>query len=283
MVLALIHDRDIAHPTRNSMGPTMTDTESSAVPEPSTVDREDGSTIAYHSTPGKSPGVVFLTGYFSDMTGGKAVALEEYCKRTGRAFLRFDYTGHGASSGRFEDGCIGDWAADAVFALDRLTEGPQVLVGSSMGGWIMLLAALARPERIAGLLGIAAAPDFTEDLIPHEMSEEQMLAIQRDGVVYVESPYGPEATPFTRRLLEDGRDQLLLRDEIPLDVPVRLIQGMKDPDVPWKTALRISERLRSDDVELHLIKGGDHRLSEPEDLERLEIVLDRLLDSIETA
>ena len=255
----------------------MADSELPDIPEPSTIQKEDGSTIAYHFTPGKSPGVVFMTGYYSDMTGSKALELEARCKAAGHAFLRFDYRGHGASSGRFEDGCIGDWAADAIFALDKLTEGPQILVGSSMGGWIMLLAALARPQRVAGLLGIAAAPDFTEDLIPHEMTSDQLETIQRDGVLYVESPYGPEPTPYTRRLLEDGRDHLLLRGEIPLDVPVRLIQGVKDPDVPWETALRISQALRGEDVEVHLVKNGDHRLSEPEDLARLSRVLDDLL------
>jgi pimeloyl-ACP methyl ester carboxylesterase len=238
---------------------------------------DDGATIAYRFTPGKSPGVMFMTGFKSDMTGSKALALEDYCRRTGRAFLRFDYTGHGASSGRFEDGCIGDWARDAVFALDRLTEGPMVLVGSSMGGWIMLLTALARPDRLAGLVGIAAAPDFTEDLIPAELTPEQLATVEREGKVDLPSPYGPEPTPITRKLLEDGRKHLLLRGPLPISVPVRLIHGMEDPDVPWKTSLRIAERLETRDVEIHLVKAGDHRLSEPADLDRLAAVVDRLL------
>lgn len=243
---------------------------------PSILTRDDGATIAYHFTPGKSPGVMFMTGFKSDMTGGKALALEDYCRRTGRAFLRFDYTGHGASSGRFEDGCIGDWAKDAIYALDRLTEGPMVLVGSSMGGWIMLLTALKRPQRLAALVGIAAAPDFTEDLIPAELTPEQLATIDREGKVDLPSPYDDEPTPITRRLLEDGRNHLLLRAPLPIAVPVRLIHGMADPDVPWQTSLRIAEKVETGDVEIHFVKSGDHRLSEPSDLERLVRVVDSL-------
>ncbi len=250
---------------------------------PKILTRDDGATIAYHAIPGKSPGVVFLTGFMSDMTGGKALALEAFCRAHGQAFLRFDYTGHGASSGAFEDGTIGRWADDTLTALDTLCEGPQVLVGSSMGGWIMLLAALWRPRRVAGLLGIATAADFTVDLIPHGLTEEQKAALERNGVVYVPSDYGPEPTPLTKKLLEDGSNHLVLRDDIALDVPVRLIHGMKDPDVPWETAMRIADRLRSRDVEITLIKDGDHRLSEPADLERLCATLDALLGHIEDA
>ncbi|MDP6572137.1 MAG: alpha/beta hydrolase [Rhodospirillales bacterium] len=248
---------------------------------PRILTRDDGATIAYHVTPGKAPGVVFLTGFMSDMTGGKALALEAFCRARGQAFLRFDYTGHGASSGAFEDGTIGRWADDTLTALDKLCEGPQVLVGSSMGGWIMLLAALWRPRRVAGLLGIATAADFTVDLVPRGLTEEQKTALERDGVVYVPSDYGPEPTPLTKKLLEDGSNHLVLRDDIALDVPVRLIHGMKDPDVPWETAMRIADRLRSRDVEITLVKDGDHRLSEPADLERLCATLDALLGHIE--
>lgn len=259
----------------------MTDTETSDVPMPSTIQRDDGSTIAYHFTPGKSPGVVFLGGFMSDMTGSKALALEEHCRNSGRAFLRFDYTGHGASSGQFEDGCIGDWADDALFALDHLTEGPQILIGSSMGGWVMLLIAMKRPERLAGLIGIAAAPDFTEDLLPNELTPQQKQLIEDHGVVYVDSPYGDEPTPYTKKLMEDGRKHLILRQRITVDVPVRLIQGMKDPDVPWQTSLNILNMIGSNDVEATFIKSGDHRLSEPADLERLTGVLEGLLGRIE--
>ena len=245
--------------------------------EPSRLTRDDGSIIAYHRSEGKSPGVVFFPGFMSDMTGSKAVELERYCRARGQAFLRFDYTGHGQSSGAFVDGTIGAWTADALDVIDRLTTGPQVLVGSSMGGWIMLLAALARPERAAGLLGIAAAPDFTEDLIPHELTPAQRSELVTRGRVDVPSEYGPEPT---QALMEDGRRHLVLRRPIAFDGPVRLIHGMRDPDVPWQTALRICQMMQSKDVEVTLVKDGDHRLSELEDLERLKRTLDELIRRI---
>lgn len=226
-----------------------------------------------------SPGVVFLSGFMSDMTGGKALFVEEVCKKRGQAFLRFDYFGHGQSSGAFTDGTIGRWADDTILALDKLTEGPQILIGSSMGGWLMLLAARARPERIAGLIGIAPAPDFTEDILVHQLSAEQMQTIERDGVVEVYSEYGPEPTPFTRELIEDGRSQLVLRRRLPLTCPLRILHGMRDPDVPWQTALRISEMWAGDDVEIRFIKDGDHRLSRPQDLDRLAQTLESLLET----
>ncbi|TVS00434.1 MAG: alpha/beta hydrolase [Rhodospirillales bacterium] len=238
--------------------------------------RSDGATIAYHRTPGKGPGVVFLTGYRSDMTGQKALRLESLCRGQGQAFVRFDYYGHGGSSGAFVDGTIGRWADDAVAVIDALTEGPQVLVGSSLGGWIMVLAALRRPERIAGLVGTAAAPDFTED-IPAMLSDDQKAVLERDGVVPVYSPYDPEPTPVTRRILEDGRRHLVLTGEIPLHCPVRLIHGMRDPDVPWQTSLKLAAALAATDVEVTLVKEGDHRLSEPPDLDRLSDTVARLL------
>lgn len=243
--------------------------------------RENDVQIAYHHTPGKGPGVIFLTGFKSDMTGGKALALEDHCRQQGRAFIRFDYQGHGDSSGKFEDGCIGEWAGDAVAVLDVVAEGPQILVGSSMGGWIMLLAALQRRERVAGLLGLAAAPDFTEDLIWDAFDTEQRAAMERDGRVEIPNCYD-DAAPYyiTKRLIDDGRNQLLLRDRIGLDVPVRLIQGMCDEDVPWATALKISDCLATDDVEVQLVKDGGHRLSEPHDLGRLSQTLDSLIEHI---
>ena len=247
---------------------------------PETIVREDGATIAYHRSAGKSPGVVFLTGYKSDMTGGKAVRLEQFCRDRGQAFVRFDYFGHGDSSGDFLDGTIGRWADDAVFVLDRLTEGPQILVGSSLGGWIMLLAARRRPERVAALIGTAAAPDFTVELMERYLTDDQKAVMMRDGVVPVYSPYDPEPTPVTRLLVEEAADQLVLGGEIPFDGPVRLIHGMRDPDVPWQTALAIADRLRSGDVETQLIKTGEHRLSDPLDLERLCDTLDAVLRRI---
>ncbi len=254
----------------------MTENEAGGGPEPRTIDRGDGATIAYHRVPGKAPGVVFLTGYMSDMTGGKALRLEHFCRQRGLAFLRFDYFGHGASSGAFTDGTIGRWADDAVFVLDHLTEGSQVLVGSSLGGWIMTLAAMRRSERIAGLLGIAVAPDFTERLADTMLSADELVILERDGVVRVAGPYDPEPTPVTRSIIEEGRNHLVLHDEIPLDCPVRLIHGMGDPDVPWRTSLRFAEQLRSTDVEITLVKDGAHRLSEPDDLDRLCETLDAL-------
>jgi len=243
-------------------------------PATSIVTRDDGATIAYHASPGASPGVVFLTGFRSDMTGGKAVALEAACRARGRAYLRFDYTGHGQSSGKFTDGTIGQWAGDAMFAIERLTQGPQVLVGSSMGGWIMLLVALRLGARTAGLVGIAAAPDFTEDLMWQAADEVTRDTLRRDGVWHEPSAYSPEPTPITLKLIEEGRRHLLLRGPIALDCPVRLIHGMRDLDVPWQTSLRLAERLTSPDVELILVKDGDHRLSTDEDLERLTRVVE---------
>ncbi len=174
----------------------------------------DGATIAYRRSPGRGPGVVFFTGYKSDMTGQKAVRLEEACRAEGRAFLRFDYTGHGESSGVFVDGTIGRWRDDAVLVLDRLTEGPQVLVGSSLGGWIALLVALVRPARVAGLIGVAAAPDFTEDLIPPLLSPGDRAVLEAGGIVEMPGCYGEEPTPVKKAFLDEGRDHLLLRAEI---------------------------------------------------------------------
>ena len=252
----------------------------SIAPAPRILTRDDGATIAYHAVSGKSPGVIFLTGYKSDMTGGKALFVEEVCRRLGNAFVRFDYLGHGESSGAFTDGTIGRWADDAVAVLDAVCEGPQVLVGSSMGGWIMLLAALERPGRVAGLLGIAAAPDFTEDLMPGRLDAEQKAALRRDGVIYMPSEYGPESTPLTLALIEEAGQHLLLRRRIPLECPVRLIHGMQDADVPWQTSLRICQMLDSRDVEMTLVKDGGHRLSEPHDLVRLQTTLVNLLEKI---
>ncbi len=238
---------------------------------------DDGANIAYHRTPGKAPGVVFLTGFKSDMTGGKALAVEALCRRLGHGCLRFDYFGHGQSSGAFEDGTIGRWASDAVAAIDTLTDGPQVLVGSSMGGWIMLLAALALPQRVAGLVGIAAAPDFTEDLIPAALSDAQKAELATNGMVAIPNCYDEEPYLIRQALLDEGRDNLLLRGPIAIDAPVRLIHGMRDEDVPWKTGLAIVDHLVSEDVEITYVKAGDHRLSEERDLRRLERTLEALL------
>jgi pimeloyl-ACP methyl ester carboxylesterase len=195
--------------------------------EPRYLETDAGRRIAYHRFSGREPGVVFLGGLRSDMTGTKAVHLEDWARRSGRAFLRFDYSGHGASSGDFTEGCIGDWAEDAEAAITTLTEGPVVLVGSSMGGWISLLMARRMPEKVAGLVTIAAAPDFTEDGMWAEWSEEQRTACMEEGQVALPSEYGEDMV-ITRRMIEDGRMQLVLRTPLTLDLPVRMLQGTAD-------------------------------------------------------
>ncbi len=242
---------------------------SEAPPGQGTLDRRGGATIAYCKSAGKSPGVVFLGGFASDMTGTKASALEAACRRAGRAFVRFDYSGHGASSGRFEDGTIGHWTDDALEVLDAVCEGPQVLVGSSMGGWIMVLAALARPRRIVGLVAVAAAPDFTEDLMWAGYGEEARRALAEAGVWYEPSAYGEAPLAVTRALIDDGRAHLVLRGPIALACPVRLIHGKADAEVPWSVSLRLAESLTSTDVALILVSEGDHRLSRPADIDRM--------------
>lgn len=222
-----------------------------------------GRSIAHHRTPGRGPGVVFLGGFRSDMTGTKAVHLQAWAQAAGRAFLRFDYSGHGASSGDFLDGAIGDWAEDAAAAIAALTEGPQVLVGSSMGGWISLLLARAMPERVAGLVGIAAAPDFTEDSMWAGFSDAQRAELLRDGRLALPSDYSPDPYIITRRLIEDGRSRLVLRSPLPLPFPVRLLQGTADVDVPPAVALRLLDHAQGPDIRLTLVKGADHRFSSP--------------------
>ena len=244
---------------------------------PDRLETADGVTLAYHRTPGRTPGVVLLGGYASDMTGTKATVLEAHAAQRGHGFLRFDYRGHGQSSGRFEDGTIGRWRDDALAALDGLTEGPQVLVGSSMGGWIALMLALARPDRVAGLIGVAAAPDFTEDLMWAEFDAAQRTTLQRDRVLRLPSEYSDTPTIVTMDLIEDGRRHLLLRAPIPIAAPVRLVHGMRDPDVPYRHALTLADRLEGDDVEVRLIKNGDHRLSADRDLAILTATVDSLL------
>lgn len=239
--------------------------------------RDDGERIAYRRLPGKEPGIVFLGGFMSDMTGTKATALEAFCKARGQAFLRFDYFGHGASTGAFRDGTIGRWRDDALAVIDRLTEGKQILVGSSMGGWIMLLAALARPERVAALVGIAPAPDFTEDLLWPSFTPEEQRRLLAEGAITVPSQYDPRGYTVTRRLIEEGRDHLLLARTVKIASPVRLLHGMKDEDVPWETSLRLAERLASEDVRVTLVKNGDHRLSTEADLALLQRTLEEFL------
>ena len=239
--------------------------------------RRDGNYVAYARTQGKSPTVVFLGGFRSDMTGTKAVALEAWAEKSGHAFLRFDYLGHGQSSGRFEDGTIGRWKEDALAAIDSLTDGKLVLVGSSMGGWLSLLAAQARPERLAGLVLIAAAPDFTERMLLGGLSPEDRAILQRDGRLERPSQYSPEPSVFTWKLIEEGRNHLLLDKPLALPCPVHLLHGQSDPDVPWEYSLQIARHLDAPEVISTFVKGGDHRLSTPADIARLIATVEELV------
>ena len=227
--------------------------------------------IAYHAITahGKGatyPGVLFCGGFMSDMTGTKAMFLEHYCRERGQAFVRFDYSGHGGSEGSFREGTIGGWAEDATALLDHATEGPQIVIGSSMGGWIMSLLARSRPDRVAALIGIAAAPDFTEELMWPGFTPAQRHALETQGVLEQPSAYSAEPYVITRALIEDGRRQRVLPDGIDGQFPVRLLHGMRDPDVPWDLSIRLAAAIRSEDCRVILVKDGDHRLSRDQDL-----------------
>ncbi|MBC9248269.1 alpha/beta hydrolase [Paracoccus sp. 11-3] len=236
-----------------------------------------GRRIAFHSTPGKGPGVVFLGGFKSDMTGTKALYLEEWAQRTGRAFLRFDYSGHGDSSGQFEDGCIGDWAEDARAIIEAQTDGPQILVGSSMGGWISLLLARSMPQRVAGLVTIAAAPDFTEQGFWPSFSEDQRKTLLQSGRLELPSDYSDDPYVITRQLIEDGREQLVMTEPLPLPFPTRFLQGTADDDVPMQWALDLLDHATGDDIRLTLVKGADHRFSTPECLALISTAVEDVL------
>lgn len=244
---------------------------------PDLLETADGRRIAYHYTPGEEPGVVFLGGFRSDMTGTKALFLESWARDVGRACLRFDYTGHGASSGAFEDGCIGGWARDARDALTSLTRGPQLLVGSSMGGWIALLLARQAPGRIAGLVGIAAAPDFTEDSMWAGMDPQQRSAFEADGHIELPSEYSDEPYMITRKLIEDGRENLVLRGPLVLPFPVRLLHGTADRDVAQTVPLALLAHASGSDMRLTLVKDADHRFSASENLALIASTLKELL------
>jgi pimeloyl-ACP methyl ester carboxylesterase len=230
--------------------------------------RDDGERLAWRKVEGQGPTVVWLGGYRSDMTGTKAQVLADWATRTGAGYLRFDYHAHGASSGDFADGTIGRWRADALAAIDELTQGPLVLVGSSMGGWIACLAALARPERVKAIVLIAPAPDFTDKLMEPNLSETARADLAREGVWMAPSDYG-DPYPLTARFLAEGRDWSILPGPVKIDAPVRILQGGADDAVPWRHALGLAEAITSDDVVFTLIRDGDHRLSRPQDLARL--------------
>jgi len=225
------------------------------------LDTKNGRRIAYHLSSGKGPCVVFLGGLKSDMEGTKALYLEAWAQTHGHAFLRFDYSGHGESSGQFIEGCIGDWAEDCLDVVSALTEGPLVLVGSSMGGWQSLLLARTIPERVAGLVTIAAAPDFTEDGYWANFSDTQKAELDRVGYVELPSDY-MEPYIITKRMIEDGRAQLVLRDPLALPFPVRCLQGTEDTAVSSQSAVRMLEHADSPDMRLTLVKGADHRFSD---------------------
>jgi pimeloyl-ACP methyl ester carboxylesterase len=237
--------------------------------------RPEGYRLAWRRTDGRGPTVVWLGGFRSDMSGTKAQALADWAARSRRAFLRFDYSGHGESGGDFAEGTIGRWRDDALAAVDKLAPGPVILVGSSMGGWIACLLALARPDRVQGLVLIAPAADFTEALMWPGLSDEARAAIEADGFWMQPSEYGPPY-PITRAMIEDGRRWSILPGPVRITAPVRVLQGAQDPDVPWEHALKLAQALEAEDVAFTLIKAGDHRLSTPADLQRLTAAVEEL-------
>lgn len=223
-----------------------------------------------------APTIMFLGGFRSDMEGTKATFLEEKAGMLNLPFIRFDYSGHGLSEGRFDEGCIGDWADDALAILDEKTEGPVMLVGSSMGGWISLLLALKRPERIHSIIGLAAAPDFTK-IMEERMSEAQSQALKENGFFALGNDYAEDPYIITEKLIQDGREQSLLDKTLDISVPVRFIQGKKDTDVDWRTPEKIKAVIQSQDVDIFLLDEADHRLSAPDELGVLYKTLKELL------
>jgi pimeloyl-ACP methyl ester carboxylesterase len=246
---------------------------------PHFLEHANGERIAYRLAEGRGPGIMWLGGFHSDMNGNKAQAVAAWAARRGRACLRFDYFGHGASSGDFRQGTISCWRDDAIAVLDRVAKGPQILVGSSMGGWIAMLLAHLRPERIAGLLLIAPAADFTEVLMWQKMPPEVRRRIMEEGSWLRPSDY-EEPYPVTRELIEDGRSNLVLDGALTPNYPVRLLHGMADTDVPWLHGLKLAETIQGD-VTMTLVKAADHRLSTPSDIRLIERMLDGLVQDLE--
>lgn len=245
-------------------------------PEAGSLAREGGTHIAYLKRDGRAPGIVWLGGFKSEMTATKATALDAWAEGEGLAFVRFDYFGHGASSGNFREGTVSRWLDDTLAVLDELTTGPQIVVGSSMGGWLALLAALARPDRVAALLLIAPATDFTEELLWALLDADGRRQIVDKGEWLRPSAYDPNPYPITRSLVEDGRKHLLLGAPIALSCPVRIVQGMKDPDVPWQHVMKLVDRL-GPDTQIVLVKDGDHRLSKPHEIALIARTLSALV------
>lgn len=238
---------------------------------------------AYHKISAKQNnkhGIIFLGGFKSDMNGTKATAIAAYAKKNDLDFIKFDYSGHGTSSGDFVDGSIDLWLEDTLRVIDQLTNKPQILIGSSMGGWIMLLAALARPERIAALIGLAAAPDFTEELIWNYLSNEQKTILANTGQVLFNNEFCEHAYPISQKLLKESKPHILLDKEIPINIPIHLIHGMEDKDVPFSTAIRIAEKVTSKNVQISLLKNAGHGLSQPKEL---ELIYQAIEDAIKIA
>jgi len=242
-----------------------------------------GEEIAYHkikSKSGKQPGIIYLAGYGSDMRGEKPCAIEKFCVDHDYDYVRFEYLGIGDSSGNFEDFAIYDWLENSLDVLDHLTDGPQVLVGSSMGGWLMLQVALRRKDRIAGLVAIAPAPDFTENLMWSQFSDDHKEQLQNQGRINLKHLSGEDYF-VTMKMIEDGRKLLVMNDVIDIKVPVSIIHGMKDMDVPYQLSMSLVDKLQSMDVDLHLIKGAMHRFSEPADLIFLIGVISAMMQKIQ--
>jgi hypothetical protein len=244
----------------------------------------DGVRIAFRASPGRPEraSLVWLGGFHSDMKGEKASGLHGASLAADRAFVRFDYLGHGESAGRFADGTIGRWRADALAVIDRLTTGPLVLVGSSMGGWMALLAALARPDRVRGLVLVAPAPDFTERLMWNRFEPAQRLAIVESGFWTRPSPHDPAGYPITRALIEEGRDWSIMDAPIPVQAPVRILHGARDADVPWAHSFELVDLLAASDVRWELVKDGDHRLSRPQDIAHMISTTLALADQVDS-
>ena len=219
--------------------------------------------LAYRHTPGAGPAILFLPGYASDMSGSKALAIEAWAQASGREYLRFDYAGCGESEGAFEDQTLAGWRDDALMMVDRVLSGPVVLVGSSMGGWIMLLVARDRPDRVAGLVGIAAAPDFTD----WGFTADEKMRILAEGRIARPTPYSDQPMVTTRAFWTSGEANRIAFGTVPIDAPVRLIHGQRDDDVPWTRSVDLAAKLRSADVQTWLVKDGDHRLSRPQDID----------------
>lgn len=243
----------------------------------------NGARLAISRTPGSEPGIVFFGGLRSSMEGAKALHVEAWCRREGRACLRFDYSGHGRSDGRFEDGTITRWLADARAVLDEAVAGPQIFVGSSLGGWIALLLAIERPEKLAGFMGISTAADFTEFIYNELFSDAHREEMRQDGRVRVPDCHGGPPFEITRNLIEDGKRHLLLtRDAIPLSCPVRMIHARHDRDAPWDAGLRLADRIAGADVRVTIVKDSDHQLARPVDLVLLDNEMTSILNVIST-